>query len=135
MENRQSYWWLKFGDIQGETASTIVTEHQAISKTYFKNNILKEEIYSKCWLCKQHEELLTTQPQDVPFWQRINTYRDTTELVHIYIIWYAKHWASKKTKKWYKNTPPSQYVKKKMWQCYGIKEYTQTEKLRPTGQI
>ena len=29
---------------------------QAISTNYFKNKILKEEIESKCRLCKQHEE-------------------------------------------------------------------------------
>jgi hypothetical protein len=27
-------------------------------KNYFKNTILKEEIYSKCHLCKQHEETI-----------------------------------------------------------------------------
>jgi len=52
-----SYHWLKFGDIKGETESTIVTaQDQAISTNYFKNKILKEEIQSKCRLCKQHEE-------------------------------------------------------------------------------
>jgi hypothetical protein len=27
---------------------------------HFKNKILKEEVNRKCWLCKQHEETLTT---------------------------------------------------------------------------
>jgi hypothetical protein len=49
----QSYRWLKSGDIKGETA-----QDQAISTNYFKNNILKEEIESKCELCKQHEETI-----------------------------------------------------------------------------
>ena len=45
----QSYRWLKFGDIKGETGSTIVAaQDQAISTNYFKNKILKEEIESKC---------------------------------------------------------------------------------------
>ena len=55
----QSYRWLKSGDIKGETESTIVTaQDQAISTNYeyFKNKILKEEMESKCRLCKQHEE-------------------------------------------------------------------------------
>ena len=56
-----SYRWLKSGDIKAETESTIVAaQDQAISTNYFKNKILKQEIESKCRLCKQHEELLTT---------------------------------------------------------------------------
>jgi len=52
----QSYRWLKYGDIKGESVSTIViTQDQAISTNYFKNKILKEEIESKCRLFKQHE--------------------------------------------------------------------------------
>jgi hypothetical protein len=31
-------------------------QDQAMSTNYFKNKILKEEIYSKSWLCQQHEE-------------------------------------------------------------------------------
>jgi len=47
----QSYHWLKSGDIKGE--STIVAaQDQAINTNYFKNKILKEEIVSKCQLCK-----------------------------------------------------------------------------------
>ena len=55
----QSYRWLKSGDIKGETESTIVAaQDQAISTNYFKNKILKQEIGSKCRLCKQHEETI-----------------------------------------------------------------------------
>jgi hypothetical protein len=55
----QSYRWLKSGYVKGETESTIVaTQNQATSTNYFKNKILKEEIESKCWLCKQHEETI-----------------------------------------------------------------------------
>jgi hypothetical protein len=51
--------WLKSGDIKGETESTIVTaQDQAISLNYFKNKILREEIESKCQLCKEHEETI-----------------------------------------------------------------------------
>ena len=53
----QSYRWLKSEDIKGETESTIVAaEDKATSTNYFKNKILREEIESKCRLCKQHEE-------------------------------------------------------------------------------
>ena len=61
MDIEKSYRWLESGDIKGETESTIVADQdQAISTNYFKNKVLKEEIKSKCRLCKQHEELLTT---------------------------------------------------------------------------
>jgi len=56
VDTEQSYRWLKSGDIKGETESTIVTaQDQAISTNSFKNKILKEEIESKCRLCKQRE--------------------------------------------------------------------------------
>jgi hypothetical protein len=59
MGNEQLYWWLKFRGSKGETESTIVVaEDQVISTNYFKNKILKEEIDSKCRLCKQHEETI-----------------------------------------------------------------------------
>ena len=53
--NERSYRWLKFGDIQGETESTIVAApDETIVTNYFKNKILKEEIDSKWQLCQQH---------------------------------------------------------------------------------
>jgi hypothetical protein len=59
VEIEQSYRWLKSGDIKGKTESTILAaQDQAISTNYFKNKILKEEIESKCQLCKQHEETI-----------------------------------------------------------------------------
>ena len=55
----QSYRGLKSGDIKGEAESTIVaSQDQAISTYYLKNKILKQEIVSKCRLCKQHEETI-----------------------------------------------------------------------------
>ena len=55
--NEQSYRWLKFGYIKGETESTIVAaQDQEISTNSFKNKILKEEVDSKCRLFTQHEE-------------------------------------------------------------------------------
>jgi hypothetical protein len=57
VDNEQSYRLLKFGDITGETESTIVAaQDQAISTNCFKNKILKEETDSKCLLHKQHED-------------------------------------------------------------------------------
>ena len=59
MNIEESYRWLKSGDIKGETESTIVAaQDQAINTNYFKNKILKEEIESKCRLCKLHEETI-----------------------------------------------------------------------------
>jgi hypothetical protein len=55
----KSYRWLKFGDIKGETESTIAaTQDQAISTNCFKRKILKEEIGSRCRLCKEYEETI-----------------------------------------------------------------------------
>ena len=55
----QSHHWLKSGNIKGETESTILAaQDQAISTNYFKNKILKEEIESKFWLRKRHEETI-----------------------------------------------------------------------------
>jgi hypothetical protein len=57
VDNEQSYLWLKFGSIRGETESAVVAaQDQAISTYYFKNKTFKEEIYSKDRLCKEHEE-------------------------------------------------------------------------------
>jgi hypothetical protein len=59
VDNEQSWRWLKFRNIKGETESTIVAaQGQAIGTNYFKNKILKEEVGSKCRLCKQHEETI-----------------------------------------------------------------------------
>jgi hypothetical protein len=56
---KQSYRWVKYGDISGETENTIVVaQDQAISTNYFKIKTLKKEIESKCQLCKQHEKTI-----------------------------------------------------------------------------
>jgi hypothetical protein len=57
VDTEQPYRWLKYGDVKGETESTIVVaQDQAIRTNYFKNKFLKKEIESKCRLCKQHEK-------------------------------------------------------------------------------
>jgi hypothetical protein len=49
VDKEQSYRWLKFGIIKGETESTIAAAHdQAIRTNFFKRKILKEEIESRC---------------------------------------------------------------------------------------
>jgi hypothetical protein len=56
VDKEQSYQWLKFVDIKGETESTIVlAQDQAISTNY-KKKIVKERIESRCRLCKEYEE-------------------------------------------------------------------------------
>jgi uncharacterized protein (UPF0371 family) len=50
---------LKFGDIKGETERVIMAaQDQAISTNYFKKKILKQDIESRCRLCKQYEETI-----------------------------------------------------------------------------
>jgi hypothetical protein len=47
----------KFGDIKGERERKMVAaQDQVMSTNYFKNKILKDEIYGKSRLCQQHEE-------------------------------------------------------------------------------
>jgi hypothetical protein len=59
VDEEQSYRWLKFGDIEGDTESIIMAaQDQAISRNYFKRKILKEETESICRLCKEYEETI-----------------------------------------------------------------------------
>jgi hypothetical protein len=45
-------------DIEGERESTLMAaQDQAISTNYFKKKISKQEIESKCRLCKEYEEI------------------------------------------------------------------------------
>jgi hypothetical protein len=70
----QSYCWLKSGDIEGETESTIVAaQDQAISTNYIKHKILKEENESKSRLCKQHEETIDHLTSGCPILAKTNT--------------------------------------------------------------
>jgi len=63
----------EFGDIKGETESTVVAaQDQALSTNCFKKNILKEETESKCDYVKNTKNLITTSHQDVPFLQIMN---------------------------------------------------------------
>jgi hypothetical protein len=51
----------------------MAAQEQAFSTNYFKKKVLKQEIESRCRLCKQYEETIDHQYQDVPLWQRMNT--------------------------------------------------------------
>jgi hypothetical protein len=58
-DREQTYRWLKFIDIKGETESLIVTaQDHALSTNYFKREVLKEETEGKCQLCKEYEETI-----------------------------------------------------------------------------
>jgi len=74
VDTEQSYWWLNYEDIKGETESPIVkAQDQAISINSFKNKILKEETDSKCQFCKQHEENINHLTSRCSICWRLNT--------------------------------------------------------------
>jgi hypothetical protein len=57
----QSYCWLKYGNIKGETGSTIVAaQDQAISTNYFKNKILKKKLRINAGFANNLKKLQTT---------------------------------------------------------------------------
>ena len=136
MDIEQSYRWLKSGDIKGQTESTIVAaQDQAISTNYFKNKILKQEIESKCRLCKQHEETIDHLTSGCPIFAKSEyLMRHDKVCTHLHYS-ICKALGTETTDKLYTHTCPSQCVKREMSQCCGIKQYTQTEKLQQIGQI
>jgi hypothetical protein len=60
VDKEQSYRWLKFGDIKGETESTVVQLRIRQSAQTTLREILKEEIESRCGYVKNTKKLLTT---------------------------------------------------------------------------
>jgi hypothetical protein len=59
MYKEQSYKWLKFWNIKGETESVIMAaQDQATGINYSKKNILKQEIESRCWMSKEYEDTI-----------------------------------------------------------------------------
>jgi hypothetical protein len=131
-----SYHWLESGNIKGETESTIVAaQDQAFSTNYFKNKILKQEVESKCRLCKQHEETIDHLTSGCPILAK-NGYlmRHDKVCTHFnYSI--CKALGTETTDKWYTHTCPSQCVKKELSQFCGIKQYTQRKKLASRPDI
>jgi hypothetical protein len=74
LNKEQSYRWLKFGDIKGETGSTIVAaKNQVLSTNCLRKKIVREEIESKCQLCEEYEETTGHRTSGGTFWQRMNT--------------------------------------------------------------
>jgi hypothetical protein len=52
----QTYRWLIFGDIKGETESlTVAAQDQELGTNYFKRIVLEEETESKYRLCEGYE--------------------------------------------------------------------------------
>ena len=134
-KNIKSYHWLKSGDFKGETESTIVaSQDQAISTNYFKNKILKEEIESKCQLCKQHEETIDHLTSGCPILAK-NEYLMRHDKVCTHLHYSICKALGLKPQKNGTHTFLSQCMKREMSQCCGIKQYTQTEKLQQLGQI
>src|SRR5215469_14863296 len=106
----QSYRWLKSGDIKGETESTIVAaQDQAINTNYYENKILKEEIESKCRLCKQHEESIDHLTSGCPILAK-NEYlmRHDKVCTHLHYS-ICKALGIETTDKWYKHMPKPVY--------------------------
>jgi hypothetical protein len=110
VDTEQSYRWLKSGDIKGETESTIVAaKDQAISTNYFKNKILKEEIESKCRLCKQHEETIDHLTSECP-----NLVKNEYLMRHYKVCTHShysicKALGNETTDKWYTHVPKRVY--------------------------
>jgi len=102
----QSYCWLKSGNIKEETESTIVAaQDQAISTNYFKNKIMREEIESKCQLCKQHEETIDRLNSGCPIFVK-NEYliRHDKVCTHLHYS-ICKVLGIETTDKWYTHIP------------------------------
>jgi hypothetical protein len=106
MDKELSYRWLKFGDIKGETESTIVAAmDQAISTNYFKSNNFNEEIESKCRLCKEYEETIDHLTSGCPSLAN-NEYviRHDKVCTHIHYS-ICKVLSIETTENWYSHTP------------------------------
>ena len=138
MDKEQSYQWLKFEYNEGETDSSIAAaEDQASFTDSLKNKILKEEFGSKCQLCKQHEETTDHRTSRCPIFAK-NECLMRQDNICAYLH-YSVHKALgiEMTEKWHTHIHThihtNQYVNMKMLQCYGIKGYTQKEKLQPIG--
>jgi hypothetical protein len=74
------------------TKIIVAAQNQAISTKYFKRKIMKEEIESRCRLCKEYEETIDHLTSGCPILEK-NEYlirRDKVS-VHICITQYAKH--------------------------------------------
>ena len=130
----QSYPWLTSVDIKGETESTTVAaQDQAVSTNYFKNKILKKDIESKCWLCKQHEETVEHLTSGCPILAK-NEYLMIHNKVCTHLHYsICKALGNETTDKWYTHMPKPVYVDRNVTVLW--KQAVQTEKLQQIGQI
>jgi hypothetical protein len=112
----------------------VATQNQAVSTNYFKNKILKEEIESKYRLCKQHEETIDHLTSGCPILAK-NKYliRHDKVCSHLHYS-ICKVLGIETTDRWYTHMPKPVYEKGDVT-VFGIKQYTQTEKLEQIGQI
>ena len=107
----QSYHWLKSGNIKRETEGTIVAvQDQEISTNYFKNKILKEEIESKCRLCKQHEETTDHLTSGCPILAKNEYLMRHKVCSHLHYS-ICKALGIETTEKWYTHMPKPVYEK------------------------
>jgi hypothetical protein len=93
-DKEQSYRWLKFGNIKGETESTIMAaQDQVISTNYFRTKILKREIESRCRICKEYEEIIDHLISGCPTLVKNECIirHDEVSRLHICITQYARN--------------------------------------------
>jgi hypothetical protein len=62
----------EFGDIKGETWSTVVAA-QDQTLNCFKKNILRDGLHSKCWLCRKYKEITDHLTSRCPILEKTNT--------------------------------------------------------------
>jgi hypothetical protein len=87
----------------------VAAQDQAVYTNYFKNKILKEEIDSKCQLCKQHEETIDYITSGCPILPKSEyLMRHSKVCAHLhYSICKALHIEMKD--KWYTHMPKPVY--------------------------
>jgi hypothetical protein len=82
----------------------VAVQDQAVSANCFKNTILKEEIDSKCWLYKQHEETIDPLTSGWPILAK-NEYLMRHDRVEAHLCYsICKVLGIKMTKKWSTHT-------------------------------
>jgi hypothetical protein len=106
VDNEQSYRWLKFGDIKGETQSTIVAaQDQAVNTNVLPRQILKGEIESRCRLCKEYEETIDHLTSGCPILAKneyVIRHGKVCTLLHYSI---CKTLDTETTENWYSHIP------------------------------
>jgi len=87
----------------------VAAQDQAIRTNYFKNKILKEEIESKCRVCKQHEETIDHLTLECPILAK-NEYLMKHDKVCTHLHYsICKALGIETTDKWYTHMPKPVY--------------------------